>query len=94
MKAKTAESETRKYERSAPAITARQIGWDGVRAVTMKELCQMAGVGYYQLRLDRVQHSLLEAPLSKPKGVRQLIWSAAAAKRYLRQKNPAALKFN
>lgn len=82
----------RSYTRIA-SMTARQIGWDGARNVTLRELCLLAGVGYDQLRKDRVEHGLLKEPLPKVKGVRQPIWTAAAVKRYLRLKNPAALSF-
>lgn len=81
------------YTRAPAAVTARDIGWNGARDVTMAELCRMAGVGYCQLRKDRVEHGLLAAPLPKKPGVRTPIWSASAVRRYLRVKNPAALNF-
>jgi len=82
----------KRYTRTV-AMTARQCGWDGVRNVTLRELCLLAGVGYDQLRLDRVEHGLLGEPLPKKSGVRTPIWGATAAKRYLRNKNPEALDF-
>lgn len=81
------------YTRAPAPSTARDLGWDGRRNVTMRELCLMAGVGYDQLRKDRLVHGLLGDPLPKVKGVRQRQWHATPAKHYLRLKNPAALNF-
>ncbi len=81
------------YTRAPAPVTAREIGWNGTRAVTMAELCRMAGVGYDQLRKDRVLYRLLGEPLPKVPGVRTPRWSGVAARRYLKVKNPAALNF-